>query len=96
MWAVGRYDLGLTEKEWGRLLPWELGELLKRKRAAEDAQDMRAAAVICWLLAPWMREGRSPLEPQDIFPHLARTVRRMNVESAFDLAKAMKKDEEKK
>src|SRR5690606_32336546 len=57
LWAVGRYDLGLSETEFWELTPYELSLLLDRREEAERRRDARIAVAVCHLLRPYLRAG---------------------------------------
>ena len=70
MWAVGRYDLKLSEEElWGLTLK-EFGLLVERYNAEVERQDFRVA-LVCSVLANIYRDDKrraEPFTPEDFMP----------------------------
>ena len=74
LWAIGRFDLGLSEQEFWRLTLRELAALLKRWRFDQERADWRAgmvASVIANIHRDRKRRSK-PFTPQDFMPHQRR------------------------
>ncbi len=70
MWALGRYDLNLTEEEFWGLTVRELNALTERQAERHDWLNYRAA-LICSVLANTARDPkrkRTPFTPDDFMP----------------------------
>ena len=82
MWAVGRYDLKLTEEEFWGLTLREFGLLIERYNAEVERQDFRVG-LLCSVLANIYRDDKrrsEPFTPQDFMPDYGTVVHREPVE----------------
>lgn len=72
LWAVARYDLGISEQEFWALTPRQFNLLVERHEEAQTAQFKRDAlffgSVICAQLNLWRGKHDPALKPVDIFP----------------------------
>lgn len=68
LWAIARFDLKLTTKEFGRLTPKLFDLLLKRKEVA-DKQEWRRAGVIAAAVVNFsMCHPEKMVSPEDFVP----------------------------
>jgi len=88
MWAVGIYDLRLTESAFWSLTLRKLALLIKRHSLEQERQDYRSA-MICTLLYNINRgKGKKALSPTDFMPR-AKTEK--TAEQMFQTVKALNK-----
>lgn len=70
LWAIARYDLGLSEQGFAALTPRQFVALQKRLVLKNQALDYRAG-VIASIVANCNRgEDTEPFQPSDFFPNL--------------------------
>jgi len=76
VWAIGRFDLGLSEEElWNLTLP-EFNALLERKRERDERADLRAGTVAAVIANAFRSKGTRAYGPADFMPTLQRHERR--------------------
>ena len=68
MWAVGRYDLGLTEEEFWGLTPRQYRALLDRHEEAQEWQDYRAGVIAATVVNMLKAKGGKTYKPTDFMP----------------------------
>ena len=68
MWAVGRYDLGLTEEEFWHLTPRQFAALMERHEEAQEWEDYRAGVVACTIVNMLKTKGGKTYKPEDFMP----------------------------
>lgn len=72
LWAIARYDLELSEKEFWCLSIDQLDALLKRRNLELERQDFHAA-MVCSTMANIFRNKKSrPYQPTDFIPNAKR------------------------
>ena len=76
MWAIARYDFGLTQEEFGRLTPGMFKALLSRKQARFREQLYLAGitASMVWNMTP--KKSDKALSPWDFVPDPEAETRR--------------------
>ena len=74
VWAIARYDLGLTEDEFWNLSIDEFNALLKRHNLKQEREDSRAA-MICTVIANIFRGKGKPYKITDFMPSKPRQKR---------------------
>lgn len=67
MWAIGRYDLGLTDNEFWGLTLLQFNKLCERHKEKRSA-DLFNSALICSVIANVNRQKGKPFTPQDFMP----------------------------
>lgn len=72
MWAIGRFDLGLSEDEIWRTSIAEFNALRERQLKHERRQDYRTLLICCTLINTILRP-REPLRPEDFLPAKPQT-----------------------
>ena len=73
MWAVGVYDLRLTDGQFWQLTLKEYMKLADRLLADRERQDYRAA-LVCTVVANAHRDSKQkPYRPQDFMPKKKRS-----------------------
>lgn len=73
VWATGRYDLRLSEKEFWQTTPVQFNALLLRKQEADNQADLRTAQIVCILANIYRKKGSRQFRPQDFMPGLVAT-----------------------
>jgi hypothetical protein len=78
LWAVGRYDLGLSEDDFWDLWFNEYDELCKQHLAHEEAEDFRSAQIACLFANAFrdQKKRRSPFTIDDFMPSRAAEPKR--------------------
>ena len=68
LWAIGRYDLGLSDEDFGSLTP-ALFEALLIRRTAETKQDyLRSGIVAAAVINSSMAAPKEPVHPIEFVP----------------------------
>ena len=67
MWAIGRFDLRLSEEEFWKLSPRQLVALLDRANREQEWQNYRAALVASVIANTVASKGKS-YKPEDFMP----------------------------
>jgi len=68
MWAIARYDLGLTSDEFYALTPRQFDALLKRKEHADTMQEFLFGQLASVTANFSMSRPKNPTTPQDFMP----------------------------
>lgn len=68
MWAVGRYDLGLTEEEFWGLTPRQYVALLERHEEAMEWEDYRMGVIASTIVNMLKAKGGKTFKPEDFMP----------------------------
>src|SRR6185312_12893062 len=68
MWAIARYDLGLTSDEFYALTPRQFDALLKRKEHADTMQEFLFGQLAAMTANFSMAPPKKPARPQDFMP----------------------------
>jgi hypothetical protein len=88
LWATARFDLGLSDEDFGKLNFALFHALLKRKQAADREEFLRAGIVAAAVINFSMGAPNTPVDPRDFVP------KDPNEEDAFDL-RGMTPEEQK-
>lgn len=67
LYAMARYDLRLTQRDWESIWAADLLALLERHQEAQRANDLRTAIATIWMA---QANYKKTLKPKDIFPWL--------------------------
>lgn len=65
IWSVGRYDLGLAERDFWHLTLREFDALLKRRNANGENETYRAAFIVSAIYNVNRGKGQDPVRPED-------------------------------
>lgn len=87
LWAVGRYDLNLSEQDFWSLTVPKFQALLERHKIDQEWQNYRAA-LICSILANVYRDPKkksSPFMPADFMP--GETEQKQEPDRMLDIVK---------
>lgn len=68
---MARYDLGLSDDEFGRLSPAAYGALLARHDLAQRRADARAALSASIAVNQWRGKDEQPIDIEDVIALLA-------------------------
>lgn len=70
MWSIARFDLGLTDKEFGKLTLKKFEALLDRKMEADKRERLNfgIVAAMIYNCAPFADEKREPMKATDFVP----------------------------
>ena len=68
LWAIGRYDLGLTDDEFGVLTPGLLEALLDRKQAESKQDYFRTGLISAAVINTSMAAPKRPVSALDFVP----------------------------
>lgn len=91
IWAVGRYDLRLSEQEFWNLTLKQFNALLERHRINFEWQNYRPA-LICAILANIYRDKKSKaFTPQDFMPKTKLKEKRQTTEEMINIVKLLNK-----
>ncbi len=83
LWAIGRYDLGLSDDEFWRLTPAQFAALCDRMEAEREHAEYCAALVIAEMGNMQRAEGAVPLEPGLFMrKHAAAAIERRQINEA--------------
>lgn len=78
LWAIGRYDLKLSEEEFWALTLKEFNLLLKRHKEQRSA-DMYNSALICATIANSNRSRGKVYQPSDFMPKEKKKRKKMSI-----------------
>ena len=70
MWAVARYDLGLTSEEFFRLTPRQYDALLKRREYETQQAEFLFAQLTSYFINFSMCHPKDPTKPRDFMPSM--------------------------
>lgn len=90
MWAVARYDLGLTEEEFFDITPAQFFALVKRKNIETKEQDYRSGVIASNIVrVVCKQEDGKKYSPSYFFPSL-RTDKEREAEASRSTPEGMK------
>jgi hypothetical protein len=87
LWAIGRYDLQLSEEDFWRLTLKEFNMLCHRHRERRRAE-LFNSALICSVIANVHRGKGKPYKPDDFMPK-EKTNKKMTTEEMVEMLKAI-------
>ena len=68
MWAVGRYDLRLSEDEFWHLTPRQFMALKERHEADQEWKNFRAGVIASTIANALRSKGSKTYKPEDFMP----------------------------
>lgn len=81
MWAIGIYDLHLTDEQFWSLTPAQFTALTKRAELHSIAEDNRFGVVGSLTIAPY---SKHKIEPGDLFPRVGNYQERERKAKEYD------------
>jgi len=91
LWAIGIYDLRLSDEQFWQLTPAQFNALVKRKMIDEEQKDYRTA-LICSVIANVFRDKkkrRKPFKPQDFMPQRRKQKRKQTWQEQLALVQIL-------
>lgn len=82
VWAIARFDLGLTDAEYFALAPLQFAALLERWLRRERRLDSRAGEIAAAIYNAGPKKTEKPVVPSDFFGSLAKN----DAQSADEMA----------
>jgi hypothetical protein len=70
LWAIGRYDLGLSEEDFWELTFCKFHALCKRKQIDDKLLDFRSGVIACTIANVHRKAGSKAYTPEDFMPSL--------------------------
>lgn len=92
MWAIARFDLGLSDKEFGAITPAMLDALLRRKQAREQQEFLRTGIVAAAIINFSMSPPKEPVSARDFVPDFDGT---KEEKEEFDLRNLSPEDQKR-
>ena len=89
LWAIGRFDLHLSEDEYNKLTLTQFNALMERFQVQQEWQNYRAA-LICSVLANIYRDSKKgkAFTPQDFMPGQRREQHKQTPEQMLNAIKS--------
>lgn len=86
LWAIGLYDLKLTESQFWRLTIKEFSMLYERHKQRLSAE-LFNSALICSVIANANRSKGKPFTPSDFMPQEKKKRKKMTTEEMVEMLK---------